>query len=154
MLTCEDVFAGAGRYELQQGTPVGFPQLIASYTAPSTPGEGGSAGTGTRGAAAASEGAAAAPAAARDAGPGSLNILGEVFSKLVMAPSLDQLGLSVAGEGGLAKAREDLQAAEKKAAAAAAAEKAAEAEGASGSEEDADDSLEMESTELGMDIDG
>ena len=99
-------------------------------------------------------GAAAAAATARDAGPGSLNILGEVFSKLIMAPSLDHLGLSVEGEGGLAKAREDLQILEEKAAAAAAAEKAAEAEAISGSDEDADDSLEMQATELGMDIDG
>ena len=97
---------------------------------------------------------AAAAASARDAGPGSLNILGEVISKLILAPSLDQLGLNVEGEGGLAKARADLQASEEKAAAAAAAEKAAEAEDGSGSEEDADHVLDMQSTELGMDIDG
>ena len=133
---------------------MGFPQLIASYNAPSTSVAHGSAGAEERGAAAASVGAAAAAATARDAGPGSLNILGEVFSKLIMAPSLDHLGLSVEGEGGLAKAREDLQILEEKAAAAAAAEKAAEAEAISGSDEDADDSLEMQATELGMDIDG
>lgn len=112
------------RYEVERGTPVGYPQLVASYAAPSSSEAAGENGAEAGGAAAA---AAAAAQGARNSAPGALNILGEIASKLIMTPSLDQLGLSVAGEGGLPKARQDLLAQEEAAVAAAAA---ATAEGA------------------------
>lgn len=100
---------------------------------------------------------AAAVPAARETGPGSLNILGNIFSKLIVTPSIDELGLSAEGEGGLAKARENLKVREEAAAAAAAAEKDAESEAASGfgesaASEEVDDSVDMQATELGMDV--
>ena len=75
------------RYEVEQGTQVGFPQLIASYAAPSTSRVAGEIG-------------AAAATTPRNTGPGSLDILGEIISKLIVTPSLDQLG-------SMSKARED-----------------------------------------------
>ena len=81
----------------------------------------------------------------------SLSILGEIVSKMILVPSIDELGLGVAGVGGLPKARKDLLAGEEKAAAAAAAAaQASEVEATSeGGEEE-----EEEAIELGMDIDG
>ena len=119
------------RYQLQHSTPVGFPQLVASYDAPPSSGEDGEE--------AASEGA-------------SLSILGEIFSKMILVPSIDELGLGVEGEGGLAQAREDLLA-QKAAAAAAAGRQTSEAEVTSG-EEGKEDDADLQATELGMDIDG
>lgn len=143
------------RYEVERGTKVDFPQLVASYAAPGSSEAADNAGAAAQGAAAASGGLPGATSAGRGADPGALSILGEVFSKLIVVPSMDELGLGVEGEGGLAKAREDLQAREQEAAVAAATEKAGEAEAtsvAAEAGEEVDDRLDMQATELGMDI--
>ena len=141
------------RYEVERGTNVDYPQLVASYAAPESSGAADSAGVAAQGAAAASTGLPGATSPGGGAGPGTLSILGEVFSKLILTPSMDQLGLGVEGEGGLAKAREDLQAREEEAAVAAATARAGEAEatsvaGTTAAGEEVNDSLDMQATEL------